>query len=85
MTSTEGEENDPTYSSEGDKSLSANIKAELKRHDPAASEQAATGKTRRRRSVDAPDDVSRALRTAYDVTLREQVPDDFLDLLGKLS
>ncbi|QNM84101.1 hypothetical protein H8M03_11160 [Sphingomonas sabuli] len=29
--------------------------------------------------------VGRALRTVYDETLREDVPDDFLDLLGKLS
>lgn len=38
---------------------------------------------RRRRS--APDDVGKALRSAYDETLREDVPDDFLNLLGKLS
>ena len=30
-------------------------------------------------------DVGRALRTVYDDTLRESVPDDFLDLLGKLA
>lgn len=30
-------------------------------------------------------DVGRALRTVYDDTLRESVPDDFLDLLGKLT
>lgn len=30
-------------------------------------------------------DVGRALRSAYDETLREEIPDDFLDLLGKLS
>ena len=30
-------------------------------------------------------DLGRALRTVYDDTLREQVPDDFLDLLGKLN
>jgi len=29
--------------------------------------------------------VGRALRTVYDDTLREDIPDDFLDLLGKLS
>ncbi|HET7316554.1 MAG TPA: NepR family anti-sigma factor [Sphingomicrobium sp.] len=29
-------------------------------------------------------DVGRALRSVYDETLREDVPDDFLDLLGKL-
>jgi hypothetical protein len=31
------------------------------------------------------DEVGKALRSAYDETLREDVPDDFLDLLGKLS
>jgi len=30
-------------------------------------------------------DVGRALRSVYDETLRESVPDDFLNLLGKLS
>jgi hypothetical protein len=30
-------------------------------------------------------DIGRALRTIYDDTLRESVPDDFNDLLGKLS
>jgi hypothetical protein len=29
-------------------------------------------------------DIGRALRTIYDDTLREPVPDDFSDLLGKL-
>ena len=30
-------------------------------------------------------DIGRALRTIYDDTLREAVPDDFTDLLGKLT
>lgn len=30
-------------------------------------------------------DLGRALRTVYDDTLRESVPDDFTDLLSKLS
>ena len=30
-------------------------------------------------------DIGRALRSVYDETLREDVPDDFRDLLGKLS
>ena len=30
-------------------------------------------------------DFGRALRSVYDSTLREEVPSDFLDLLGKLS
>ena len=29
-------------------------------------------------------DVGKALRSVYDSTLREDVPSDFLDLLGKL-
>ena len=42
---------------------------------------AAPAKKRARRTAD----VGRALRTVYDETLREDVPHDFLDLLGKLS
>ena len=30
-------------------------------------------------------DLGRALRSVYDDTLREAVPDDFVNLLGKLS
>ena len=30
-------------------------------------------------------DLGKALRSVYDNTLREEVPGDFLDLLGKLS
>jgi hypothetical protein len=30
-------------------------------------------------------DIGRALRSAYDDTLREAVPDDFLKLIGKLT
>jgi hypothetical protein len=30
-------------------------------------------------------DLGRALRSVYDDTLRESVPDDFLNLLGKLT
>jgi hypothetical protein len=30
-------------------------------------------------------DLGRALRTVYDDTLREPVPDDFVELLGKLT
>ncbi len=30
-------------------------------------------------------DIGRALRSVYDETLREDVPDDFRDLLGRLS
>jgi hypothetical protein len=39
------------------------------------------GRTRGGRSGD----LGRALRSVYDDTLREPVPDDFLNLIGKLS
>jgi len=42
-------------------------------------------KTSPRRKGAASDDVGRALRRAYDDAVSEEVPDDFLDLLGKLS
>lgn len=47
----------------------------------ASGERPADPKNRKQRSGD----VGRALRSVYDDTLRESVPDDFLDLLGKLS
>jgi hypothetical protein len=37
------------------------------------------------RKQDKSNVVGRALRTVYDETLREDIPDDFLDLLGKLG
>ena len=43
--------------------------------------QASDRSGRRARSSD----LGRALRSVYDDTLRETVPDDFLSLLGKLS
>ena len=39
------------------------------------------GRVRKQRASD----LGRALRSIYDDTLRETVPDDFTDLLGKLS
>ena len=37
------------------------------------------------RKQDKANVVGRALRTVYDETLREDIPDDFMDLLGKLG
>lgn len=37
------------------------------------------------RKQDKANVVGRALRTVYDETLREEIPDDFLSLLGKLG
>jgi hypothetical protein len=67
----------------GDERLSASNKSddrpEGKRdHLPAA----AAGKRRR---AARPADFGKALKSVYDDTLREDVPDDFMDLLGKLS
>ena len=39
----------------------------------------------RDRKQDKANVVGRALRTVYDETLREEIPDDFLSLLGKLG
>jgi hypothetical protein len=45
----------------------------------------ADAKTRVRNKGKKADDVGRALRSVYDNTLGEDIPDDFLDLLGKLD
>jgi hypothetical protein len=37
------------------------------------------------KSASGAPDLGKALRTVYDETLREEVPSDFMDLLGKLS
>lgn len=63
----------------GDERLSANNDA-----DRLPSEERRDASKKRRRA-DPPGAVGRALRTVYDDTLREEVPNDFLDLLGKLS
>jgi anti-sigma factor NepR-like protein len=46
-----------------------------------------SGRTRKTRGAGRTKagDVGRALRSVYDSTLREDVPGDFLDLLGRLS
>ena len=46
----------------------------------------AKGKTRpRKQGKESTTALSRALRSVYDDTLREDVPTDFIDLLGKLA
>jgi hypothetical protein len=62
----------------GDERLSANNDA-----DEPAMDRSEPPKKRRR--GDPPGEVGKALRSVYDNTLREEVPNDFLDLLGKLS
>lgn len=54
----------------------------------AAASKSKTGKklgTEKKAGKPKASDVGRALRTIYDDTVREPVPDDFIDLLGKLS
>jgi anti-sigma factor NepR-like protein len=67
----------------GDERLSANKRTESE----------GSARSRRSRKPNMPDknarkqrsgDLGRALRSIYDDTLREAVPDDFLDLIGKL-
>ncbi len=72
------------YPREGDERLSANKRSDSEgTGNPGRSKKlSAVEKTgRKQRSGD----LGRALRTVYDDTLRENVPDDFLDLIGKLS
>jgi len=64
--------------------LSAKKRAEAKDGDHSRHSKSPStpdGKTRKQRSGD----LGRALRTIYDDTLREPVPDDFASLIGKLS
>ena len=69
------------HPAEGDEELS-----ESRDSDPRAEK----GKSNMRRTRKGPGETSRAnevgkaLRSVYDNTLREEVPDDFLNLLGKL-
>ena len=69
---------------EGDESLSGSQKGEVHgtaKRGASPKDNAVDKKTRKQRTSD----VGRALRSVYDDTLRESVPGDFLDLLGKLS
>jgi hypothetical protein len=68
----------------GDERLSANKRGETEdaAHDMRSKKPHSSEKnSRKQRSTD----LGRALRTIYDDTLRESVPDDFANLLGKLN
>ena len=66
----------------GDQELSAKKRSETEGADSRRSKTShASDRGGRKRSSD----LGRALRSVYDDTLREPVPDDFLNLLGKLS
>lgn len=74
---------DLTHPGEGDEELS-----EERDNDLPAGGHREKPKTRRTRKSKSPPakagEVGRVLRSVYDSTLREDVPRDFLDLLGKL-
>ena len=72
---------------EGDERLSGRQQGESDKIGKGKSGQARTGTSaprdkgvRKQRASE----LGRALRSIYDDTLRESVPDDFMDLLGKL-
>lgn len=65
----------------GDEELSAKKRSETEGagHSRRSKKSATSDRTARK------GDLGRALRSVYDDTLRESVPDDFLNLIGKLS
>lgn len=70
-----------------DPEQASDSRADKRASKPKASTDrgAANARASARSSSKSPSDVGKALRSVYDATLGERVPDDFLDLLGKLS
>lgn len=68
----------PAVSGEGDERLSGSKQGDGR----GRGNNPSPGRTPRK---DKASPVGRALRSVYDDTLREDVPDDFLDLLRKLD
>ena len=64
--------------------MSAKQKVEIERTTSAERSEKKNPAEKKHRTQRA-SDIGRALRTVYDDTVREDVPDDFMDLLGKLS
>jgi hypothetical protein len=73
------------YPREGDERLSASKRNESKRAAADGTDLDKASASGRGGRKQRSSDVGRALRTTYDDTLREPVPDDFLALIGKLS
>ncbi len=71
------------YPREGGQELSAKKRSEsdARRGSSRSKKPQTSDKKPRNRSGD----LGRALRSIYDDTLRESIPDDFVDLIGKLS
>ncbi len=75
----------PKHPREGDEDLSEGSKSDPL---PGGGREKPRSKRARRPVVAGrakASDVGKALRSVYDTTLREDVPRDFLDLLGKLT
>lgn len=68
----------------GDWELSAKKRSETEGAGDSSRSKKPTASDRGKRTTRS-GDLGRALRSVYDDTLRETVPDDFLNLLGKLS
>jgi len=68
----------------GERRLSANKRSETEGADHPRREKSPSASDKKVRKQ-RPSDIGRALRSIYDDTLRESVPDDFNDLLGKLN
>jgi hypothetical protein len=68
---------------EGDERLSAKKRGESNEAGHAGSSKKSPASDRNARKQ-RPGDLGRALRSVYDDTLREAIPDDFLNLIGKL-
>ncbi len=69
---------------EGDEELSAKNRSETERGGNAARAKKSASSDRKA-GKHRSSDLGRALRSVYDDTLREAVPDDFTNLIGKLS
>ena len=74
----------PASARKGDESLSDRQKGDSISTSKKKDESLGKG-TDKKAAKQRASDVGRALRSVYDETLREDVPDDFSDLLGKLS
>jgi len=75
---------------EGDERLSGSSRNDPRggaggRGKPSAKRGREGGKSERGAKSKGASDLGRALRSVYDRTLREAVPPDFLDLLGRLD
>jgi hypothetical protein len=74
------------YPPEGDERLSGSDKAEPRGDSDKGRENGKEHKVAAKKKPSSrPADVGRALRSVYDDTLREDIPHDLMDLLGRLG